>query len=203
MKSKYNWVAVLLLGAAVSVAPPAAGFAKSIFAEPSVAKSNAANPGQTKSAAPQSGSRLAEEVRHQLVLIPFLSVFDNLQYSVNGSEVTLSGWVTNGAVKDDAGSAVKHIEGVTKVNNNIQLLPVSPMDDQIRHAEFRAIYGEPALEKYAFGSVPPIHIIVNGGHVTLEGYVNSQSDKDLVNIKANGVPNVFSVTNNLKVIPGK
>jgi hyperosmotically inducible protein len=208
MKSKYNWLAVLLLGAAVGAALPASGFAKSIFAEPSVAKSNAANPGQSKNAAPQSGSsnyqsRLAEEVRHQLVLIPFLSVFDNLQYSVNGGEVTLSGWVTNGAVKDDAGSAVKHIEGVTKVNNNIQLLPVSPMDDQIRRAEFRAIYGEPALEKYASGSLLPIHIIVNGGHVTLEGYVISQSDKDLVNIKANSVPNVFSVTNNLKVMPGR
>jgi len=111
--------------------------------------------------------------------------------------------LTNGAVKDDAESAVKHIEGVTKVNNNIQLLPVSPMDDQIRRAEFRAIYGEPALEKYASGSLLPIHIIVNGGHVTLEGYVNSQSDKDLVNIKANSVPNVFSVTNNLKVMPGR
>src|SRR6202030_3148262 len=134
---------------------------------------------------------------------PLYSLFDNLEYKVDGSEVTLLGQVTLPTVKIDAENAVKRIEGVTKVTNNIEVLPVSPMDDQIRRAEFRAIYGEPALEKYASGSLLPIHIIVNGGHVTLEGYVISQSDKDLVNIKANSVPNVFSVTNNLKVMPGR
>ena len=146
---------------------------------------------------------LAHEVRHQLVLLPFYSVFDNLEYKINGSEVTLLGQVTRPTVKLDAENAVKAIEGVTKVVNNIEVLPVSPMDDQIRRAEFRAIYGEPALQRYAFGPVPPIHIIVKGGHVTLEGVVDSQGDKNLVSIRANSVPGVFSVTNNLRVQSGE
>ncbi len=146
---------------------------------------------------------LAHEVRHQLVLLPFYSVFDNLEYKINGSEVTLLGQVTRPTVKLDAENAVKAIEGVTKVVNNIEVLPVSPMDDQIRRAEFRAIYSEPALQRYAFGPVPPIHIIVKGGHVTLEGVVDNQGDKNLVHIRANSVPGVFSVTNNLRVQSGE
>ena len=145
---------------------------------------------------------LAHEVRHQLVLLPFYSVFDNLEYKINGSEVTLLGQVTRPTVKLDAENAVKAIEGVTKVMNNIEVLPVSPMDDQIRRAEFRAIYSEPALQRYAFGPVPPIHIIVKGGHVTLEGVVDNQGDKNLVYIRANSVPGVFSVTNNLRAQSG-
>jgi hyperosmotically inducible periplasmic protein len=146
---------------------------------------------------------LEHEVRHQLVLLPFYSVFDNLEYKINGSEVTLLGQVTQPTVKLDAENAVKGIEGVTKVINNIEVLPVSPMDDQIRRAEFRAIYSEPALQRYAFGPVPPIHIIVKRGHVTLEGVVNNQGDKNLVSIRANSVPGVFSVTNNLRVQSGE
>ena len=146
---------------------------------------------------------LTQEVRHQLVLLPFYSVFDNLEYKVDGSEVTLLGQVTLPTVKIDAENAVKRIEGVTKVTNNIEVLPVSPMDDQIRRAEFRAIYSEPALQRYAYGPVPPIHIIVKGGHVTLEGVVANQVDKELVYMRANGVPGVFSVTNNLRVQSGE
>ena len=145
------------------------------------------------------GDWLTQEVHHQLVLLPFYSVFDNLAYKVDGSEVTLLGQVTLPTVKIDAENAVKSIEGVTKVVNDIEVLPVSPMDDQIRRAEFRAIYGEPALQRYAFGPVPPIHIIVKGGHVTLEGVVANQADRELVYMRANGVPGVFSVTNNLRV----
>lgn len=146
---------------------------------------------------------LAQEVHHQLVLLPFYSVFDNLEYKINGSEVTLLGQVTQPTVKLDAETAVKGIEGVTKVIDNIEVLPVSPMDDQIRRDEFRAIYREPALQRYAFGPVPPIHIIVKGGHVTLEGVVANQGDKDLINIRANSVPGVFSVTNNLRIESGE
>jgi hyperosmotically inducible protein len=146
---------------------------------------------------------LANEVRHQLVLLPFYSVFDNLQYKVDGDDVTLLGQVRLPTLKIDAGNAVKTIEGVGKVTNDIEVLPVSPMDDQIRRAEYRAIYRSPTLERYAFGPVPPIHIIVKGGHVTLEGVVDSESDKNVANIRANGVPNVFSVTNNLRVVPSK
>ena len=143
---------------------------------------------------------LKNEVRHQLVLLPYYSIFDNLEYSIDGATVTLQGQVVHAALKDDAESAVKKIEGVEKVVNNIEILPPSPDDDQIRRAEYRAIYGFGPLEKYALSSVASIHIIVKGGHVTLEGVVDNQTDKDAANVRANGVANVFSVTNNLKVL---
>jgi osmotically-inducible protein OsmY len=176
------------------------GFAASAFILMLVASSASASSTATEQY--QYEDWLTQEVRHQLVLLPFYSVFDNLEYKVDGSEVTLLGQVTLPTVKIDAENAVKHIEGVTKVNNKIEVLPVSPMDDQIRRAEFRAIYREPALQRYAFGPVPPIHIIVKNGHVTLEGVVDTQADKELVYMRANGVPGVFSVTNNLRVESG-
>jgi hyperosmotically inducible protein len=144
---------------------------------------------------------LTREVGHQLVQVPWLSVFDNLQYSVNGSEVTLSGQVWQPVTKDDAETAVKGIEGVTKVNNNIEVLPLSPMDDQIRRAEYRAIYGAPELQRYAMGVLPSIHIIVKNGHVTLIGTVDSEMDKNVALIRAKSVPNVFSVDDQLQVRP--
>ena len=143
---------------------------------------------------------LKNEVRHQLVLLPYYSIFDNLEYSIDGATVTLQGQVVHATLKDDAESAVKKIEGVEKVVNNIEILPPSPDDDQIRRAEYRAIYGFGPLEKYALSSVASIHIIVKGGHVTLEGVVDNQADKDAANVRANRVANVFSVTNNLKVL---
>jgi hyperosmotically inducible periplasmic protein len=146
-----------------------------------------------------SQSRIAQEVRHQLVLLPYYTVFDNLEYKVEGSTVTIMGQVTQPVTKDDAQSAVKSIEGVTKVNNQIQVLPLSPMDWQIRRAEFRAIYGGPGFDKYASQAVPPIHIIVDNGHVTLVGIVLNQMDKQIAYTRANAVPNVFSVTNDLQV----
>ena len=143
---------------------------------------------------------LKNEVRHQLVLLPYYSIFDNLEYRIDGATVTLEGQVVHATIKGDAESAVKKIEGVEKVVNNIEVLPPSPMDDEIRRAEYRSIYGFGPLEKYAVSSVPSIHIIVKAGHVTLEGVVDNQSDKDAANVRANGVANVFSVTNNLKVV---
>jgi osmotically-inducible protein OsmY len=142
---------------------------------------------------------LTREVGHQLVQIPWLSVFDNLQYSVRGSEVTLAGQVWQPVTKDDAEKAVKGIEGVTKVINNIEVLPLSPLDDQIRRAEYRAIYGFPGLERYAMGVLPSIHIIVKNGHVTLVGTVDNEMDKNVVEIRAKSVPNVFSVDDQLQV----
>jgi hyperosmotically inducible protein len=138
---------------------------------------------------------LKEQVLQVLVLLPWYWVFDNLAFEVDGSEVTLLGKVTQPSTKSDAEKAIRRIEGVTNVINKIEVLPVSPMDDQIRRAEFRAIYGE----KFAVGAVPTIHIIVEGGQVTLEGVVASQADKDLAGIRAKTVPSVFSVTNNLRV----
>lgn len=143
--------------------------------------------------------RITREVRHELVMLPYYSVFDNLAYQVNGDTVTLLGQVARPSLKDDAERSVKKIEGVEKVVNNIQVLSVSPSDDQIRHAEFRKIYSYPTLSKYAWGAVPPIHIIVDHGHVALEGVVDNESDKNVAEIQAKSVPGVFSVTNNLRV----
>jgi hyperosmotically inducible protein len=142
---------------------------------------------------------LVKEVRHQLLLLPYYSVFDNLLYKVDGDKVTLMGQVVRPTLKSDAENVVKEIEGVSAVVNEIQVLPVSPMDDQLRRAVFRAIYGDAALSRYGMSALPSIHLIVNNGHVTLEGVVDSEGDKNLANIRANGVPNVFSVTNNLVV----
>jgi hyperosmotically inducible protein len=146
---------------------------------------------------------LTREAGHELNLLPWLTVFDNLQYQVNGSEVTLLGQVVNPVTKDDAQKAVKGIEGVTKVNNKIEVLPLSPFDAQIRRAEFHAIYGEPQLQRYAMGTMPSIHIIVANGHVTLLGYVDNESDKNVAEIRAKSVPNVFSVMDNLQVRTGR
>jgi len=149
-----------------------------------------------------NGDPISREVRHELVMLPYYGVFDNLAYSVNGSVVTLFGQVTRPTLKSDAGNVVKKIEGVTQVDNQIEVLPLSPMDDQTRRAEFRAVYSDPSLNRYAMMSVPPIHIIVKNGHVTLVGVVDNAADKNLAGIRANGVSGVFSVTNDLQV-PGR
>jgi hyperosmotically inducible protein len=143
--------------------------------------------------------KLAKEVRHQLVMLPWYSVFDNLAYQVEGDKVTLYGQVTRPTLKSDAEAAVKSIEGVASVVNNIEVLPVSPMDDQLRRAVYRAIYGDPGLSRYSVQAVPSIHIIVKNGNVTLEGVVDNETDKNLAGLRANQVPNVFSVKNNLTV----
>jgi len=142
---------------------------------------------------------LTKEVRHQLLLLPYYSVFDNLMFKVEGDKVTLLGQVVRPTLKSDAEAAVKGIEGVASVDNQIEVLPVSPMDDQLRRAVYRTIYGDTGLSKYGWSALPSIHIIVKNGHVTLEGVVDSESDKNLANLRANGVPNVFSVTNNLNI----
>lgn len=142
---------------------------------------------------------IKREVGHELSTVPWYSVFDIMKYSVSGDDVTLMGAVTNPTVKTDAENAVKKIEGVEKVNDQIEVLPPSPMDDQIRLAEYRAIYSQGTLSRYGLGALQSIHIIVKSGHVTLEGNVDSEADKNVANIYAKGVPNVFSVTNNLVV----
>jgi Predicted periplasmic or secreted lipoprotein len=142
---------------------------------------------------------LMKEVRHQLLLLPYYSVFDNLMFKVEGDKVTLLGQVVRPTLKSDAEAAVKGIEGVASIDNQIEVLPVSPMDDQLRRAVYRTIYGDASLSKYGWSALPSIHIIVKNGHVALEGVVDSESDKNLANLRTNGVPNVFSVTNNLNL----
>jgi hyperosmotically inducible protein len=143
--------------------------------------------------------RIAKEVRHELVMLPYYDVFDNLAFKIDGSTVTLMGTVSRPTLKSDAENVVKNIEGVENVVNNIQVTPVSPNDDRIRVSVYRAIYGQAALQRYGVQAVPPIHIIVANGNVTLEGVVASEGDKNIANIQANGVSGVFSVKNNLRV----
>lgn len=148
--------------------------------------------------------RIVKEVRHELVMLPHYDVFDDLSYQVapDGS-VTLKGAVVDPTLKRDAENAVKRIEGVEKVDNQIQVLPTSPMDDRIRRATYRAIYGNQVLSQYSLRAVPPIHIIVNNGHVTLTGAVSSTMDKQVAEVQAKSVPGAFSVTNDLQVDNGK
>jgi hyperosmotically inducible protein len=147
--------------------------------------------------------RIVKEVRHQLLMLPYLDVFDNLAYQVNGYNVTLLGQVTRPTLRDDAERVVKKIEGVEKVNNKIEVLPVSINDDRLREQLYRAIYGYGPLQRYAIVPQKPIRIIVKNGHVTLEGVVDSEMDKNLANIQANSVPGVFSVVNHLQAPAGK
>ncbi len=142
---------------------------------------------------------LVKEVRHQLVLLPYYSVFDNLAYRVEGSKVILIGQTVRPSLKSDAEAVVKNIEGVSSIENDIEVLPLSSMDDQVRRATYRAIYGDTALSRYGYQAVPSIHIIVKSGNVTLEGVVDSEGDKNIAGLRANAVPNVFSVKNNLVV----
>ncbi|HTQ58749.1 MAG TPA: BON domain-containing protein [Candidatus Solibacter sp.] len=148
---------------------------------------------------PKTEKQLVREVRHVLVMLPYYSVFDNLAYKVEGDKVTLEGQVVRPTLKSDAEAEVKSIDGVSSVVNNIEVLPLSPMDSQLRRAVYRAIYGDTVLSRYGYEAVPSIHIIVKNGNVTLEGVVDNESDKNLANLRASQVANVFSVKNNLQV----
>ncbi|MEO8128233.1 MAG: BON domain-containing protein [Bryobacteraceae bacterium] len=150
-----------------------------------------------KIAVPQTN--LEKSVRHELVMLPYYNIFDDLSFQVNGGHVTLMGEVTRPTLKSSAENVVKHLEGVTGVTNNIEVLPLSAMDNRIRIATYRSIYGFSPLQRYAFGAVPSIHIIVKNGNVTLTGVVANEGDKNMANIRANGVSGVFSVTNELRV----
>ena len=144
--------------------------------------------------------RLTKEVRHELVMLPYYNVFDNLTYHVESGTVTLMGQVTNPVLKSSAENVVKHLEGVQQVINKIEVLPLSPNDDRIRREVYRKIFNYNSLNaRYGFQAVPSIHIIVKNGNVTLEGVVDNASDRNVAGIQANGVPGVFSVTNNLRV----
>lgn len=154
---------------------------------------------------PQAEDKLIREVRHELLMLPYYGVFDDLEYRVDGRTVTLTGYVTSqhAVTKKDAENVVKRIEGVDKVVNNIEVLPPSPMDDRLRMQLYRKIYGYGPLFKYANMTIPSIHIIVKNGRVILTGVVDSETDKNLAGLRANMVPGVFEVTNNLRVVGSK
>ena len=153
-------------------------------------------------ARPQANSRMIESVRKELATLPYYGVFDNLSFSINGNTVVLSGQVVRASTKSDAEHRVARIEGVDRVINRIEVLPPSPMDDTIRRRVYQAVFRQDGLYRYAQGANPSIHIVVNGGHVSLEGVVSNQMDSQLAYMAANGVPGVFSVTNHLRVEHG-
>ena len=162
------------------------------------------NPATLNTAANRNARRieaLKEEVRHQLVTLPYYTVFDWLEAQVKpDGTVTLMGEVTRPTVKDDAEHRVKKLESVSRVIDNIEVLPLSPMDDELRVALYRAIYRfDSPLFRYGTQSVPPIHIIVKNGHVTLKGVVLNESDSQLAYMAARGVPGTFEVKNELQI----
>jgi hyperosmotically inducible periplasmic protein len=143
--------------------------------------------------------QLARRVRRELVTLPYYGVFDNLAYSINGGNVTLYGQVVRPSTRSDAERRVKRIAGVTHVVNNIEVLPLSSFDDRIRVATYRSIANMGGLHRYLRGVNPSLHIVVNRGHVTLEGVVSGSGDRTLAYHAASRVPGVFSVRNNLRV----
>jgi hyperosmotically inducible periplasmic protein len=144
---------------------------------------------------------LSDQVHHELAMVPWYGVFDNLEYEVNGTEVVLKGQVISehAITKDDAERFVSSIPGVTNVINRIEVLPPSQFDDQIRRAEYRTVFSKADLGRYTMGAIPQVHIVVRNGHVSLNGVVMNQMDKNIAGIVANSVPGVFSVENNLRI----
>jgi len=157
---------------------------------------------------PANETQIAKQVRHNLLMLPYYSIFDDLAFKLNGSVVTLEGACPGDPpydIKKSAEQAAKKVPGVTEVINNIKVLPLSDMDWQIRRAMVRAIYGDSSIGmRYGYQALPSIHIIVDNGHVTLEGVVDNQFDDTLIRTRANSVPGVFSVTDHLHILnPGE
>lgn len=190
---------ILMLCVAVCAAAPVPQNAAKPQAQPSTVPDQSMSANETLS--PESQDKLVREIRHELIMLPYYNVFDNLTFGLDGRTVTLNGQVVQPVTKSDAANAVKHIEGVEKVINNIETLPPSNMDDRIRRRAYETIYSYGPLFKYSNMAVPPIHIIVKNGRITLEGVVDSESDKNYAGVRANQVPGTFQVTNNLRVIP--
>ena len=161
----------------------------------------------TTAAFAAASSSLEHQIHRELVTQPYYSMFDNVSFELDGSQVTLSGEVWWPALKRSVERVVSKVEGITGVDNQIVVLPTSFRDDDLRLATARALFSDSSLNKYvrpgaSFGLLPyrsDIHIIVKNGNVTLEGVVLHQGDFDSATIRARGVSGVFSVTNNLRV----
>ena len=146
-------------------------------------------------------ARLMKQVRHELVMLPFLSVFDNLAFQIQGTDtVVLTGQVVRPTLRSSAERVVRRVEGIAKVVNNIEVLPLSRFDDSLRLATYRALFSRPGLDRYAMPVISPIRIIVRNGEITLVGVVSRQADKDMAGILANGMSGAFKVTNELMVV---
>lgn len=179
MKTKISQFAITIFATLLLAVAPAVALAQS--------SQGATNP------------QLQRRVRRELVTLPYYGVFDNLAYSVNGGTVTLFGEVVRPSTRSDAEGRVKRIPGVTRVVNNIKVLPLSRFDDDIRIATYRSIARMGGLYRYLQGANPSLHIVVDRGHVALEGVVSRSGDKTLAYMAASRVPGVFSVRNNLRV----
>ena len=186
-----NLFSALTLVAALAVAP-ITGWSKTSELPRSMGP-------QTAKDAATTTEWLQQKVRHELVMLPYYSVFDHITYKVEGDRVELAGQVHRPTLKSAAARVVQQVEGVSAVTNNIEVLPLSPNDDRIRLGVYRAIYGSNALSRYALQPVPSIHIIVKNGQVTLEGVAANEMDKNIANIRAHSVPGVFSIAQNIVV----
>jgi hyperosmotically inducible protein len=188
-------VFVLAVGLCMPAMLPAQGQSDS-----STAPASTTTASQGRPLSSQALERISKEVRHELVMLPYYNVFDDLEYRVDpDGTVTLMGAAADPTLKSDAERSVKRIEGVERVVNNIDVLPASPNDDRIRRAVYRAIYGNDTLAPYSLRAVPPIHIIVKNGHVTLKGVVARAMDKQIAEMQAKSVPGVFSVQDDIQV----
>lgn len=190
MRSRLSRVLVLLLAAS--------GVA---WAEPAGSQDPAQDPASVQRASISSAvqARREKQVLHELRMLSYYSVFDNLEFRVNGNRVELSGQVVRDTLKSTAEARVKKLEWAERVDNRIEILPVSFHDDRLRRAVYRAVYGQSALQRYALQSPGPIHIIVKNGHVTLVGVVANKMESNIAYIQASGVSGAFSVTNRLRV----
>ena len=155
---------------------------------------------KTAPAAPQTAAGLTAAVAHQIVMYPYYSVWDAVDLRIDNGRVALSGVVNQPFKKSDIESLVARIPGVAGVSSDIKVLPLSGFDDQLRLRVARAIYGDPMLSRYAYMAQPPIHILVDNGHVTLVGVVNSQMEKNIAGARASGAGLSFGpITNDLVV----
>jgi len=200
MRKVHGIVAVVLLLTSLAVAA-AAQSAQPPMSNQSMSNQPAQEQAPNHTLSPAAQAKLMKGINHALIMLPYYGVFDNLVYLLQGRTVILTGQVTNPSLKPDAERAVKKVEGVEKVVNNIEILPPSPMDQQIRERVKQAIYGGYGpLFKYSHNPNPPIRIIVKNARVTLEGVVDSEGDKNLCTLRVNQISSVLSVTNNLRVV---
>ena len=181
-----RYALVVILSAMLGSAQAGKSGEQAVQTQPQSNGTPTATPTETLS--PESFQKLANKVRHELVMLPYYDVYDNLYFRIDGRTVTLLGQTPNASTRSSAENVVKHVEGVDKVVNNIELLPPSPADERIRRATYRAIYSYGPLFKYSHAPVPPIHIIVKSGRITLEGIVDSESDKQMAGMQADQVP---------------
>ncbi|MEW6730890.1 MAG: BON domain-containing protein [Acidobacteriota bacterium] len=142
---------------------------------------------------------IQERIRKRLASLPYYSVFDNLYFNYDGETVVLGGEVARASLRKDAEKAVEDVEGVERIVNRIEILPLSTVDNRIRAQAYRQLFSHPQLSRYAIQPVPPIHIIVKHSRIKLEGVVANRSDKIVAGMLANQISGVFSVVNNLRV----